>query len=74
LLLVAHDLANLDGGHGGPSDPEVLTTPEGVAADLSGLVVERAERVRRPVPTEDGEAVAIDTLVRASRPGERMDP
>lgn len=74
LLLVAHDLANLDGGHGGPSDPAVLTTPEGVAADLSGLVVERAERVRRPVHTEDGEAVAIDTLVRASRParaGER---
>jgi SAM-dependent methyltransferase len=70
LLFVAHDLANLDGGHGGPKDPEVLTTPEGVAADLAGLVVERAERVRRPVSTDAGEAVAIDTLVRASRPAQ----
>ncbi|MFM8894681.1 MAG: class I SAM-dependent methyltransferase, partial [Actinomycetales bacterium] len=49
FLLVAHDLANLAEGHGGPSDPEVLTTGEGVVEDLVAaemglgvdLVVER---------------------------------
>jgi len=64
MLVVAHDLLNLGEGIGGPSDPEVLYTPEDVVADLSGLVIERAERVTRPV----GEAAAIDALVRASKP------
>ena len=69
LLFVAHDLANLEGGHGGPRNPAVLTTPEAVAGELPGLEVERAERVGRPVPLEGGaEATAVDTLVRASRP------
>ncbi|HMN99097.1 MAG TPA: class I SAM-dependent methyltransferase [Miltoncostaeaceae bacterium] len=69
LLWVAHDRSNLDGGHGGPRDPEVLSTPEDVAAALAGLDVLRAEVVRRPVTTDGGEAVALDTLVRAVRPG-----
>ena len=69
LLWIAHDIANLDGGHGGPRDPAVLSTPEGVAAALAGLDVVRAEVVRRPVATDAGEAVALDTLVRAVRPG-----
>jgi SAM-dependent methyltransferase len=73
LLVVAHDLANLEGGHGGPRDPAVLTTPEAVAAELPGLRLERAERVERPLALEDGgRAVALDTLVRASRPGARV--
>jgi len=38
------------------------------AAELPGLEVEKAERVLRPVETEDGEAQAIDALVRARRP------
>jgi SAM-dependent methyltransferase len=69
LLWVAHDRSNLDGGHGGPRNPDVLSTPEGVAEALAGLDVARAEVVRRPVPTEEGEAVALDTLVRGVRPG-----
>jgi SAM-dependent methyltransferase len=69
LLVVGHDLQNLNGGHGGPQDPRVLFTPEDVAAELPGLEVEKAERVLRPVETEDGEAQAIDALVRARRPG-----
>jgi SAM-dependent methyltransferase len=64
LLVVAHDLLNLTEGHGGPQVPEVLYTPDDVVGDLPGLVIERAERVRRPV----GEAEAIDVLVRATRP------
>lgn len=71
FLLVAHDRRNLDGGHGGPQDPEVLCTPEEVADDLAavaGVVVERAELVRRPVEAPEGERVALDALVRARRP------
>jgi SAM-dependent methyltransferase len=67
LLVVGHDLQNLNGGHGGPKDPRVLFTPEDVAAELPGLEVEKAERVLRPVETEDGEVQAIDALVRARR-------
>ncbi|HEY8773992.1 MAG TPA: class I SAM-dependent methyltransferase [Gaiellaceae bacterium] len=67
LLVVGHDLQNLNGGHGGPKDPRVLLTPEDVAAELPGLEVEKTQRVLRPVETEDGEAQAIDALVRARR-------
>ena len=44
LLVVGHDTTNLTGGHGGPQDPDVLFSPDDVAADLagSGLVVDRA--------------------------------
>jgi SAM-dependent methyltransferase len=68
LLVVGHDLQNLNGGYGGPKDARVLFTPEEVAAELPGLEIENAERVLRPVETEDGEAQAIDALVRARRP------
>ncbi len=64
ILVVGHDLLNLTEGHGGPQEADVLYTPDDVVADLAGLEVERAERVRRPV----GEAEAIDVLVRATRP------
>ncbi|MDT3443370.1 class I SAM-dependent methyltransferase [Pseudofrankia sp. BMG5.37] len=68
LLVVAHDATNLTDGVGGPRDASVLYTPDGTAADLAdipGLVIEKAARVPRPVETPDGEATAIDTLVRA---------
>lgn len=68
LLVVGHDLLNLTEGVGGPRDPSVLMTPEAVAADIPGLVIERAERVLRPVDDGGRPASAIDTLVRASRP------
>lgn len=66
LLLVAHHSDNLSYGVGGPQDPAVLFTPADVEADLDGtaLVLERAERVDRVVPT----GVALDVLVRAHRP------
>lgn len=68
MVVIGHDLANLTEGHGGPRDPAVLLTPEAVAAELPGLVIERAERVLRPVSMDQGEVNAIDTLVRATRP------
>jgi len=67
FLLVAHDRSNLEAGYGGPQDPNVLYSAEDVVAGLDGLEVERAEPVRRPVETLEGERVAIDALVRAHR-------
>ena len=70
LLIVCHDRSNLDGGHGGPQDPAVLTTPDEVVARLlaDGRVeIDRADLVHRTVPTPDGDAVATDHLVRAHR-------
>jgi SAM-dependent methyltransferase len=65
LLVVGHDLSNLTAGTGGPQDPDVLFTPERIAGDLAGLVVERAEVVRRDV----GEGrTALDAVVVAVRP------
>jgi SAM-dependent methyltransferase len=67
FLLVAHDRHNLKHGHGGPQDPTVLYTAGDIVADLDGggLEIERAETVRRPVDTPEGERIALDALVRA---------
>lgn len=70
LLVIAHDRTNLEHGTGGPQDPDLLLTPQDVVDDLAGLpafVVERAERVYRPVVTPEGERQAIDALVRIRR-------
>lgn len=68
LLVLGHDVANLTAGYGGPSDPAVLYTPAEIADELAALRIERFEQVARPVQTEEGEAVAIDALVRAVAP------
>ena len=69
FLLVGHDTRNLAGGYGGPKTERVLYTPEDIVADLdgSGLAIVRAEAMNRPVETREGERIAIDALVRASR-------
>ena len=69
FLLVAHDRSNIEHGHGGPQDPRVLYAAEDVAGDLegTGLRIERSDVVERPVETPEGERVALDLLVRASR-------
>jgi SAM-dependent methyltransferase len=69
LLVVAHDSTNLTAGHGGPKDAAVLYTAGDVVPELGDLVVERAEAVERTVPLAEGEAIAIDAVVRARRPG-----
>ncbi|MCH0568872.1 class I SAM-dependent methyltransferase [Streptomyces sp. MUM 136J] len=69
LLLVGHDAANPERGHGGPQDPRVLYTAEQVA-DLWRPYADilRAETVTRPVTLAEGSSrTALDTLVRAVR-------
>ena len=68
LLVVGHDLSNLTEGWGGPPRAEVLYAPDDIVAEIDGLQVEKAERVRRPV--EEGGVLheAIDALIRARRP------
>ena len=69
LVLVSHDLSNLEAGYGGPQHPAVLTTPDQVVAAIGdALEVELAEVAERHVHTDDGERVALDTLVVARRP------
>lgn len=65
FILVGHDLLNMSEGVGGPSDPDVLYTPEDIVAELPGLEIEKAERVLRDVA--DADRPAIDALVRARR-------
>ncbi|WP_128374862.1 class I SAM-dependent methyltransferase [Streptomyces cavernae] len=69
LLLVGHDAANPERGHGGPQDPRVLYTAEQVA-DLWRPYADilRAETVPRTVTDVDGAGrTALDALVRAVR-------
>jgi SAM-dependent methyltransferase len=68
LLVIGHDLTNLTDGWGGPTQPDVLFTPDDIVGEVDGLHVEKSLRVRRPV--DDGGTVreAIDALVRARRP------
>jgi SAM-dependent methyltransferase len=69
LLVVGHDSTNPTDGWGGPKDTAVLYGPDDVIADVEGLDIVKAERIRRPVQTDEGERTAIDVLVRAVRPG-----
>ena len=63
LLVVGHDLTNLEHGYGGPQNPAALFTPDDVVEMIEDLDVIRATRVDRPV----NDKVAIDALVRAVR-------
>ncbi len=71
LLVVGHDLTNLESGWGGPGDPSVLYGPEDVVADVDGLDIVRATRVERHVATDEGDKIAIDVLVHGTRPPQR---
>jgi SAM-dependent methyltransferase len=64
LVVVGHALRNLTQGVGGPSDPSLLHTMEGLGAAASGLQVERCEEVVRH--TDGGDA--IDVVLIARRP------
>lgn len=66
FVLVGHDLTNATAGVGGPSDVDLLYTPDQIASELPDLVLEKATTVLREVAGEKRDA--IDTLVRARRP------
>ena len=66
FVLVGHDLTNMTDGVGGPSDPDLLFTPDDIVAELPDIEIEKAERVLRDVAGAD--RPAIDALVRARRP------
>jgi SAM-dependent methyltransferase len=66
VVLIGHDLTNLTHGVGGPSDPDLLSTPDELASELPGLEIEKAATILRDVDGEDRDA--IDNLVRARRP------
>jgi SAM-dependent methyltransferase len=70
LVVVAHDRDNLAHGYGGPPDERVLMSASDVVDDLegTGLEVVTAERIERPVETEEGPRTALDCLVVATRP------
>ncbi len=61
LLVVGHDLRNLDDGTGGPQDPALLWTVD--EAVVPGFTASRAEVAARPVD----DATAWDTVVRLVR-------
>jgi len=68
LLLIAHDLSNIEHGHGGPQDPTVLPTPEDIVSDIgSELTIDCAKVIDRMVETESGSVAAKDTYVEAHR-------
>jgi len=68
LLVIGHDLLNLTEGWGGPTQADVLFTPDEVAGEMAGLTVEKTLRLRRPVDDRGATREAIDALVRARRP------
>jgi SAM-dependent methyltransferase len=67
LLVLGHDLLNLTDGWGGPTQADVLFTPDDVVAEIGDLRIEKAERVRRAVDDPGASREAIDALVRATR-------
>jgi len=67
LLVLGHDLLNLTEGWGGPTQADVLFTPDDVVAEIGDLRIEKAERVRRTVDDPGAAREAIDALVRATR-------
>ncbi|MCM2579035.1 class I SAM-dependent methyltransferase [Streptomyces meridianus] len=68
LLLVGHDVSNIEHGTGGPQDPEILTSVAQVSALWGEMAdLEVAEVRRRPVAREDEVVSALDTVVRAVR-------
>ncbi|MCI0542892.1 MAG: methyltransferase domain-containing protein [Actinobacteria bacterium] len=64
LFMIGHDRSNIEHGHGGPQDPEILWDVAQIRDSLEGMETVEAQVVRRP--TEEG--TALDALVRARRP------
>jgi ubiquinone/menaquinone biosynthesis C-methylase UbiE len=64
LLVLGHDVENLERGVGGPQEPAILHSVERLAPVADLLVVDRLEQVRRETPA----GTALDTLLWGRRP------
>jgi SAM-dependent methyltransferase len=64
LLVLGHDVANIDSGVGGPQEPTILHSVERLAPVAELLTVDRLEQVRRETPA----GTALDTLLWGRRP------
>jgi SAM-dependent methyltransferase len=64
LLVLGHDLANIDHGVGGPQEPTILHSVDRLAPVAELLTVVRLEQVRRETPA----GTALDTLLWGRRP------
>ena len=74
FLYIGHDASNLEHGHGGPRDPEVLCTATDIVADLPNFEILRSEVVAREVAREPAhggrnDGIALDLVIRAIRRG-----
>jgi SAM-dependent methyltransferase len=64
LLVLGHDVANVEHGVGGPQDPAILYSLDRLAPVADLLDVDRLEQVPRETPA----GVAVDTLLWGRRP------
>jgi SAM-dependent methyltransferase len=62
VLVIGRDLADLDAGHAGPSDPDRLYTPERLRDAFPGVELERCESVQRAAEPSDERPPPVDTL------------
>jgi ubiquinone/menaquinone biosynthesis C-methylase UbiE len=65
LLVLGHDVANIEHGVGGPQEPAILHSVERLAPVAALLEVDRCEQVGRGTPA----GTALDTLLWGRRPG-----
>ncbi len=64
LLVLGHDVQNIDSGVGGPQDPAILHSVDRLAPLAARLDVDRLEQVAREAPA----GTALDTLLWGRRP------
>jgi SAM-dependent methyltransferase len=74
LLLLGHDRTNVGTGAPGPTNPDVLYTPDLLRSAASALRIVRCETVRRDLATDpeaagDGPGYALDTVLVATAVG-----
>jgi SAM-dependent methyltransferase len=65
MLVLGHDVDNLERGVGGPQEPAILHSVDRLAPVAGLLTVDRLEQVRRETPA----GTALDTLLWGRRPG-----
>jgi SAM-dependent methyltransferase len=65
LLVLGHDVENMDSGVGGPQDPAILHSVDRLAPVAALLDIDRLEQVRRKTPA----GTALDTLLWGRRGG-----